>query len=88
MHGRRKTSERWRRSISRVCSERLIKSFQELSSLTAKSSEGTLRLKADLTRLTSELEVFKRSWERLGQSHRKQQPIAGKTVQGYGEKNR
>ena len=71
-----------------LVSERLIKSFQELSSLTAKSSEGTLRLKADLTRLTSELEAFKRSWEGLGQSHRKQQPIAGKTVQGYGEKNR
>ena len=46
-----------------LVSERLIKSFQELSSLTAKSSEGTLRLKADLTRLTSELEAFKRSWE-------------------------
>lgn len=43
-------------------SERLIRSFQELSNLTTSSSAETRTLQVELTRLNSELDALKRSW--------------------------
>ena len=42
-------------------SERLIRSFQELSNLTTSSNDETIRLNKELTRLNGELETFKGS---------------------------
>ena len=42
-------------------SERLIRSFQELSTLTTSSNDETLKLHRELTRLNTELEAFKGS---------------------------
>lgn len=42
-------------------SERLIRSFQELSTLTTSSNDETLKLHRELTRLNGELEAFKGS---------------------------
>lgn len=45
-------------------SDRLIRSFQELSNLTTASSDGTQRLRSELTRLSSELATLKSSLTR------------------------
>ena len=42
-------------------SDRLIRSFQELSNLTTASSDGTQRLRSELTKLNSELATLKSS---------------------------
>lgn len=42
-------------------SDRLIRSFQELSNLTTASSDGTQKLRSELTRLNSELATLKSS---------------------------